>query len=180
MKNQQEREAAEHAYQAALETSENTRVGVTVIENSVRKMNEIASELRKVSNDINGLSSQSAQIGVIVETIRSIASQTNLLALNAAVEAARAGTHGRSFAVVANEVRSLAANIHTASQEISGVVDRNHELAAMAQKNITANLVRADEGVHLVREAGNVIVDIQANSSQVVEAIGHVTHKLTD
>ncbi len=180
LKNQQEREAAEHAYQAALETSENTRVGVTVIENSVRKMNEIASELRKVSNDINGLSSQSAQIGVIVETIRSIASQTNLLALNAAVEAARAGTHGRSFAVVANEVRSLAANIHTASQEISGVVDRNHELAAMAQKNITANLVRADEGVHLVREAGNVIVDIQANSSQVVDAIGHVTHKLTD
>ncbi|WP_053143199.1 methyl-accepting chemotaxis protein [Erwinia billingiae] len=180
LKNQQEREAAEHAYQAALETSENTRVGVTVIENSVRKMNEIASELRKVSNDINGLSSQSAQIGVIVETIRSIASQTNLLALNAAVEAARAGTHGRSFAVVANEVRSLAANIHTASQEISGVVDRNHELAAMAQKNITANLVRADEGVHLLREAGNVIVDIQANSSQVVDAIGHVTHKLTD
>ncbi|WP_338555936.1 PAS domain-containing methyl-accepting chemotaxis protein [Erwinia sp. E_sp_B04_7] len=180
LKNQQDREAAEHAYQAALETSENTRVGVNVIENSVRKMNEIAGELRKVSNDINGLSSQSAQIGVIVETIRSIASQTNLLALNAAIEAARAGTHGRSFAVVANEVRSLAANIHTASQEISGVVDRNHELASLAQKNITANLIRADEGVHLVREAGDVIVDIQANSAQVVEAIGNVTNKLTD
>lgn len=180
LRNHQEREAAEQAYQAALETSENTRLGVSVIEDSVIKMNEIAGELRKVSNDINGLSSQSAQIGVIVGTIRSIASQTNLLALNAAIEAARAGTHGRSFAVVANEVRSLAANIHTASQEISGVVDRNHELAAIAQKNITANIVRADEGVNLVREAGDVIVDIQTNSAQVVKATGHVTHKLTD
>lgn len=180
LRNHQEREAAEQAYQAALETSENTRLGVSVIEDSVNKMNEIAGELRKVSDDINGLSSQSAQIGVIVGTIRSIASQTNLLALNAAIEAARAGTHGRSFAVVANEVRSLAASIHTASQEISGVVDRNHELAAIAQKNITANIARADEGVNLVREAGDVIVDIQANSAQVVEATGHVSNNLTE
>lgn len=178
IRNQQEREAAEHAYNAALETQENTRIGVGVIENSVTKMNEIAGELRKVSQDVNGLSSQSAQIGVIVDTIRSIASQTNLIALNAAVEAARAGTHGRSFAVVANEIRSLAANIHTASQEIASVVTRNHELAALAQKNISANLSRADQGVTLVKEAGDVIIDIQNNSHQVVEAIGHVTHKL--
>lgn len=180
LKNQQERDAADHAYKAALETRENTRIGVSVIESSVMKMNEIAGELRKVSEDINGLSSQSAQIGVIVDTIRSIASQTNLLALNAAVEAARAGTHGRSFAVVANEVRSLAANIHTASQEIASVVDRNHELAAIAQKNIFANLNRADQGVTLVKEAGEVIVDIQTNSNQVVDAIGNVTQKLGD
>ncbi|WP_336141345.1 methyl-accepting chemotaxis protein [Erwinia sp. CGal63] len=178
-KNQQEREAVEHAWKAALETSENTRLGVTVIESSVGRMNEIASELHKVSNDINGLSSQSAQIGVIVETIRSIANQTNLLALNAAVEAARAGTHGRSFAVVANEVRSLAANINSASQEIAGVVERNQQLAQLAQKNITANLARADSGVALVREAGDVILNIQNNSGQVVEAITNVTQHLT-
>ncbi|WP_380178844.1 PAS domain S-box protein [Kalamiella sp. sgz302252] len=178
-KNQQEREAVEHAYKAALETSQNTRLGVSVIENSVTRMNEIASELHKVSEDINGLSSQSAQIGVIVETIRAIANQTNLLALNAAVEAARAGTHGRSFAVVANEVRSLAANINSASQEIASVVDRNQQLAILAQKNITANLARADSGVTLVREAGDVIVNIQTNSEQVVEAIGNVTQQLT-
>ncbi|MEM6159309.1 PAS domain-containing methyl-accepting chemotaxis protein [Erwinia sp. P6884] len=179
-KNQREREAAAHAYNAALETSENTRVGVTVIENSVQKMNEIASDLRKVSEDINGLSSQSSQIGVLVNTIRSIANQTNLLALNAAVEAARAGVHGRSFAVVANEVRSLAANINSASKEIADVVDDNKTLAGEAQKHITTNLVRADQGVTLVKEAGDVIMDIQTNSAQVVEAIGHVTHQLGD
>ncbi|MCX8956011.1 methyl-accepting chemotaxis protein [Erwinia psidii] len=180
IKNQKEREAAEHAYSAALETSQNTRIGVDVIENSVAKMNEIAAELRNVSGGINDLSSQSAQIGNIVETIKRIANQTNLLALNAAVEAARAGTHGRSFAVVANEVRSLAANINTASQEISEVVKHNQQLAAQAQKNISANLARADQGVSLVRDAGNVIMDIQNNSVQVVEAIGHVTEHLAD
>lgn len=178
-KNQQEREAVDHAWKAALETSQNTKLGVGVIESSVTRMNEIASELRKVSEDVNGLSSQSAQIGVIVDTIRSIANQTNLLALNAAVEAARAGTHGRSFAVVANEVRSLAANINTATQEIAGVVDRNQQLAQLAQKNITANLARADSGVSLVREAGEVIVNIQTNTEQVVEAISNVTQHLT-
>lgn len=179
-KNQREREAAAHAYNAALETSENTRVGVTVIDSSVQKMNEIASDLRKVSEDINGLSSQSSQIGALVDTIRSIANQTNLLALNAAVEAARAGVHGRSFAVVANEVRSLAAHINSASQEIAGVVDDNKTLAGQAQKHIIANLTRADQGVTLVKEAGDVIMDIQTNSAQVVEAIGNVTHQLGD
>ncbi|WP_312044771.1 PAS domain-containing methyl-accepting chemotaxis protein [Erwinia sp.] len=177
-KNQQEREAVDHAYKAAQETRQNTRLGVSVIENSVARMNEVASEMHKVSGDINGLSSQSGKIGEIVETIRSIANQTNLLALNAAVEAARAGTHGRSFAVVANEVRSLAANINTASQEIAGMIDRNQQLAQLAQKNITANLARADSGVALVKEAGDVIVNIQNNSEQVVEAIGNVTQHL--
>lgn len=180
IKNLKEREAAEHAYKAAIETSHNTRIGVNVIENSVTKMNEIAGELQNVSGGINDLSSQSAKIGSIVEIIQRIANQTNLLALNAAVEAARAGTHGRSFAVVANEVRSLAANINTASQEISEVVKHNQELAATAQKNISANLTRADQGVSLVREAGSVIMDIQNNSAQVVEAIGHVTEHLAD
>ncbi|AXF75858.1 methyl-accepting chemotaxis protein [Erwinia tracheiphila] len=180
IKNQKEREAAEHAYNAAIETSQNTRTGVGVIENSVAKMNEIAVELRNVSGGINDLSSQSALIGTIVETIQRIANQTNLLALNAAVEAARAGTHGRSFAVVANEVRSLASNINSASLEISEVVKRNQELAALAQKNISANLSRADQGVSLVREAGNVILSIQNNSAQVVEAIGHVTEHLAE
>ncbi|WP_034914821.1 PAS domain-containing methyl-accepting chemotaxis protein [Erwinia sp. 9145] len=179
-KNKQEREAAEHAYKAALETNADTRQGVIVVENSVQKMNEIASELRKVSEDINGLSSQSAQIGILVDTIRSIANQTNLLALNAAVEAARAGTHGRSFAVVANEVRMLAANINSATQEIASVVDCNQTLASTAQKNITANLVRADLGVSLIKEAGNVIVGIQSHSAEVVQAIEHVNEQLKE
>lgn len=177
-RNQQEHEAAEYAYNAALQTNKNTRQGVIVIENSVQKMDEIASELRKVSDDINGLSSQSAQIGMLVDTIRSIANQTNLLALNAAIEAARAGAHGRTFAVVANEVRTLATNINNTSQQIASVVNSNQTLASVAQKNITDNLTRADQGVSMIKEAGEMIVGIQTYSTEVVEAIENVAQKL--
>ncbi|BAN99847.1 hypothetical protein E05_50810 [Plautia stali symbiont] len=83
----------------------------------MQNINALASELHGISGDINDLSDSSDRIGAIVESIRRIADQTNLLALNAAVEAARAGQHGRSFAVVANEVRTLAANINRATSK---------------------------------------------------------------
>jgi len=179
-KNQQEREAAQQAYQTALQTSESTRLGATVIENSVQTMNDLAGELHGISGDINDLSQSSDRIGAIVESIRRIADQTNLLALNAAVEAARAGQHGRSFAVVANEVRTLAANINRATTEIENMVQQNHTLAEKALKGIASNLKRADQGVGLAKEAGGMMADIRDSSSEVVRAIGHVTATLRE
>ena len=179
-KNQQEREAAQQAYQTALQTSESTRLGATVIENSVQTMNDLAGELHGISGDINDLSESSDRIGAIVESIRRIADQTNLLALNAAVEAARAGQHGRSFAVVANEVRTLAANINRATTEIENMVQQNHTLAEKALKGIASNLKRADQGVVLAKEAGGMMADIRGSSSEVVRAIGHVTAALKE
>lgn len=179
-KNQQERDAAQQAYQTALQTSESTRLGATVIENSVQTMNDLAGELHGISGDINDLSQSSDRIGVIVESIRRIADQTNLLALNAAVEAARAGQHGRSFAVVANEVRTLAANINRATTEIENMVQQNHTLAEKALKGIASNLKRADQGVGLAKEAGGMMADIRDSSSEVVRAIGHVTATLRE
>lgn len=179
-KNQLEREAAQQAYQTALQTSESTRLGATVIENSVQTINELAGELHGISGDINNLSESSDRIGAIVESIRRIADQTNLLALNAAVEAARAGQHGRSFAVVANEVRTLAANINRATTEIENRVQQNHMLAEKALKGIESNLKRADHGVVLAKEAGGVISEIRGSSSEVVRAISHVAEALKE
>ncbi|WP_343550827.1 PAS domain-containing methyl-accepting chemotaxis protein [Pantoea sp.] len=179
-KNHQEREAAQQAYQTALQTSESTRLGATVIENSVQTMNDLAGELHGISGDISNLSESSDRIGAIVESIRRIADQTNLLALNAAVEAARAGQHGRSFAVVANEVRTLAANINRATTEIENMVQHNHTLAEKALKGIASNLKRADQGVVLAQEAGGMMADIRGSSSEVVRAIGHVTEALKE
>jgi methyl-accepting chemotaxis protein len=179
-KNQQERDAAQQAYQTALQTSESTRLGATVIENSVQTMNDLAGELHGISGDINDLSQSSDRIGAIVESIRRIADQTNLLALNAAVEAARAGQHGRSFAVVANEVRTLAANINRATTEIENMVQQNHTLAEKALKGIASNLKRADQGVGWAKEAGGMMADIRDSSSEVVRAIGHVTATLRE
>ncbi|CAH0178866.1 Biofilm dispersion protein BdlA [Erwinia aphidicola] len=177
-KNQLERDAAQQAYQTALQTSESSMRGASVIANSVQTMNELAGELHGISADITGLGDSSDSIGQIVSSIRRIADQTNLLALNAAVEAARAGTHGRSFAVVANEVRTLAQNINRATSEIEQRVQQNHLLASKAQKGITSNLQRADRGLALVQEAGGVIADIRDSSDDVVRAIGHVTEAL--
>lgn len=179
-KNHLEREAAQQAYQTALQTSESTRLGATVIENSVQTINELAGELHGISGDISNLSESSDRIGAIVESIRRIADQTNLLALNAAVEAARAGQHGRSFAVVANEVRTLAANINRATTEIENMVQHNHSLAEKALKGIESNLKRADHGVVLAKEAGGVISEIRGSSSEVVRAISHVAEALKE
>ncbi|MDU5782170.1 MAG: PAS domain-containing methyl-accepting chemotaxis protein [Pantoea sp.] len=178
-KNQQERDAAQQAYQTALQTRESTRHGASVIEESVQTINALAGELHGISDNIADLSDSSDRIGAIVASIRRIADQTNLIALNAAVEAARAGTHGRSFAVVANEVRTLAANINQATSEIENRVRQNHLLASWALKGIASNMKRADHGVELAQQAGSVIGELRDGSSEVVRAISHVTQTLS-
>ena len=177
-KNQQEHDAAQRAYHTALQTDESTKLGADVIASSVQTMNALAGELQGISGDITGLSESSERIGAIVEGIRQIADQTNLLALNAAIEAARAGTHGRSFAVVANEVRTLAANINRATTDIENRIQQNHQLASRALKGIESNLKRADQGVQLAQEAGGVIAEIREGATDVVRAIGQVTKTL--
>ncbi|MCG7390022.1 PAS domain-containing methyl-accepting chemotaxis protein [Pantoea sp. ACRSB] len=178
-KNQQERDAAQQAYKTALQTRESTRHGASVIENSVQTINALAGELHGISDDISDLSDSSDRIGEIVASIRRIADQTNLIALNAAVEAARAGTHGRSFAVVANEVRTLAANINQATSEIESRMQQNQLLATKALQGIASNMKRADEGVVLAQQAGDVISELRDSSSEVVRAISHVTETLS-
>ncbi|QCR38049.1 PAS domain-containing methyl-accepting chemotaxis protein [Nissabacter sp. SGAir0207] len=177
-KNKMERDAAQQAYHTALQTNESTRLGANVIENSVQNINALAGELNGISGDISDLSDSSERIGSLVESIRSIASHTNLIAINAAIEAARAGAQGRSFAVVANEVRTLAANINRSTSEIENMVQQNHLLAAKALKGIESNLKRADQGVDLAHQAGGVISEIQQSSEQVVRAISNVTNAL--
>ena len=140
----------------------------------------IADELGNVAQKVEALSEQSERISSIVQVIRGIAEQTNLLALNAAIEAARAGEQGRGFAVVADEVRNLAARTSQATVEINEVVRLNHELAQQAVSGMGSSRSKAEEGVRLVNRAGEVILEIRDEAQRVVDAIGQFTETMQD
>ena len=168
---QAESAAAKLAYEISQQTDASAHDGAEVIRETVEMVRGIADELSRAASGISAVSQQSEMISSIVQTIRGIAEQTNLLALNAAIEAARAGEQGRGFAVVADEVRSLAARTAQATLEIVEVVKRNHELAQDAVDSMQASQLKVEQGVGLVNQAGNVIEDIQSGARQVVDAV---------
>ncbi|MDH2065683.1 PAS domain-containing methyl-accepting chemotaxis protein [Pantoea sp. GD03673] len=174
LRNQQEYDAALNAWNMAVQTRGSAQAGADVIDNSIRMISQIAEEMSVVSADVTRLNSQSDSIDGMVETIRRFAMQTRLIALNAAIEAARAGTSGRSFAVVAAEVRSLAASVSSATEEIERVVAGNNQLARDVLRGIETSLANTGEGVLLMREAGAVIASIQKDSERVESAVRDV------
>lgn len=177
---QAESDAAKLAYEISQRTDDSARHGAEVISETVTMVRGIADELSRAAEGISAVSQQSEMISSIVQTIRGIAEQTNLLALNAAIEAARAGEQGRGFAVVADEVRSLAARTAQATVEIVEVVKRNHELAQDAVDNMQSSQHKVEQGVALVNQAGQVIEEIQSGARQVVDAVRQFAEALEE
>ncbi len=170
--------AADAAHASSVQTDACARKGTEVVQQTVAVIEQISQELNDAARSIDAVSKKSDVIGQIVLTIRGIADQTNLLALNAAIEAARAGEHGRGFAVVADEVRSLAARTSKATLEIVDVVRQNHDLSLTAVASMQSSLSRTGRGVALANEAGTVIMEIQQGSRHVVDAISQINSTL--
>ncbi|UVE19789.1 methyl-accepting chemotaxis protein [Pseudomonas sp. LS44] len=172
--------AATLAFDIARETDQSAIKGAGTVDEAVQVVRGIADELSQVGGQIGALREQSERISSIVQVIRGIAEQTNLLALNAAIEAARAGEQGRGFAVVADEVRNLAARTSQATVEINEVVRLNHELAQQAVSGMDGGKLKAEQGVHLVNKAGEVMQEIREEAQRVVDAIEQFTVAFED
>lgn len=156
-------EAAEAAQQADAET----RTGKSVVSQAIEAIDLLASEVESAAQVIHKLEQDSDEIGAVLDVIRGIAEQTNLLALNAAIEAARAGEQGRGFAVVADEVRTLAQRTQQSTQEIQNMIERLQSGSQDAVKAMEQGKNRAQAGVTQAAEAGTSLETIAAAVSTI-------------
>jgi methyl-accepting chemotaxis protein len=171
VQHEQDARSASAAYHISVATRKVAEQGTQVIQQAASEMREIAEDIAQSSTLIAQLGERSEQITAIVNTIRAIADQTNLLALNAAIEAARAGEQGRGFAVVADEVRLLAGRTSGSTAEISNMIGLIQSETRQAIKSMEGTRGRAAEGVELANQAGTVILQIRDGASEAVEAV---------
>jgi hemerythrin len=169
-------QAAEHAKTANNAVND----GQKEVEKTINSINGLVSELNLVGNAVKKLKENSANIGGILEAIRGIADQTNLLALNAAIEAARAGEQGRGFAVVADEVRSLAKRTQEETIRINDMIEHLQEDSHQAVQVMESSRQQASETVDQAANAGTVLNSIQEAVSgintmniQIAEGANH-------
>ena len=142
--------AAEQTQQATSDANEGKRV----VSQAVAAINNLSQEMGNATHVIQELETDSDNIGTVLDVIRGIAEQTNLLALNAAIEAARAGEQGRGFAVVADEVRTLASRTQQSTEEIQQMIQKLQQNAQNAVQVMEQGNVKTNESVQLADEAG--------------------------
>lgn len=167
-------ESAAEAAEASMQTSNISSEGAAVVEKTVETIHELAKTVETSSQVIDQLDSDANQVGVILDVIRGIADQTNLLALNAAIEAARAGEQGRGFAVVADEVRTLASRTQTSTIEIQSTIEKLQTAARQAVDAMSNGRKLADNSVEEVSLAGESLSAITASVARINSMTGHI------
>lgn len=148
--------------------------GREMLMEAVSSVMSIKEEVENLGKTIGQLSNSSEEIGNILNVINDIADQTNLLALNAAIEAARAGEHGRGFAVVADEVRKLAERSQKAIKEIETIILNLQKESSVASDNMKAASKKVENGVVVIRDTESMFENIVSSVDTITEASRHI------
>ncbi|GAA3563337.1 methyl-accepting chemotaxis protein [Marinobacter xestospongiae] len=169
--------SAEAAFQSTNHCSDKTESGTAATNETLNFVSELNSQSTSVMQQLNTLKAETDNIGTVLDVIKAVAEQTNLLALNAAIEAARAGEQGRGFAVVADEVRSLAKRTQTSAVEIEALIGNlltsaETAVSGMGQGHKLAQqtLERAELGGTAIQAIAEAVEEIRRYNSQIATA----------
>ncbi len=160
--------SAEQAASAVKGANEQATEGLDIMSQTTSGITELAQEVKSAAEVINQLEAESQSIGSVLDVIRGIAEQTNLLALNAAIEAARAGEQGRGFAVVADEVRTLASRTQQSTEEINEMIARLQKGTSDAVSVMNEGSAKATNTVELAGTSANAL-------EKIVESVGTIS-----
>ena len=159
---------------------DSTQSGSQGVADAIASTEELKEAMREIASTVEGLGRQSREIGEIVEVITGIADQTNLLALNAAIEAARAGEHGRGFAVVADEVRNLAEQSANSTTRIISLIQSIQAETERTIAGIEQGVERAEANARIVGQTGNLMQEIIDSVTGIITQIEEISRGILE